>query len=228
MPEVNPAMSKANPGENRGAWVDEVHCIGCTNCAHTAPETFAMEEDYGRARVFAQWGNNADEIEEAVEVCPVQCIHMVHRSQLPFLEFVTQVRYKDNRVDVGMMQSGLGGNPFDLMHESYVFYEEYSAKQDHINAKFSAVQNAVRKEAVKTILKSRGGWVGRFVAKALDDFVANVTEVARDHTPDSVGTRKRSHRGPGLTFTKVDEDRPIPQHLALVPIRTLDAEATLL
>ena len=98
------------------------------------------------------------------------------------------MRFKDNRVDVGMMQSGLGGNPFDLMHESYVFYEEYSAKQDHINAKFSAVQNAVRKEAVKTILKSRGGWVGRFVAKALDDFVANVTEVARDHTPDSVGT----------------------------------------
>ena len=37
-------------------YVDEVTCIGCTNCAMIAQSTFFMEGEHGRARVFNQWG----------------------------------------------------------------------------------------------------------------------------------------------------------------------------
>lgn len=33
-------------------YVDEQTCIGCTLCATTAPNTFMIERDYGRARVM--------------------------------------------------------------------------------------------------------------------------------------------------------------------------------
>lgn len=35
-------------------YVDEYTCIGCTNCAHVAPNTFYMDDEHGRARVFQQ------------------------------------------------------------------------------------------------------------------------------------------------------------------------------
>ena len=42
------------PFFQRFVFVDESSCIGCTMCAGTAPATFFMEDDYGRARVFQQ------------------------------------------------------------------------------------------------------------------------------------------------------------------------------
>ena len=36
-----------------------------------------QEDDYGRARVHTQWGNDAELIEEAIEMCPVDCIAYV-------------------------------------------------------------------------------------------------------------------------------------------------------
>ncbi len=35
-------------------FVDEFSCIGCRNCNNVCPKTFAMEEEYGRARVMVQ------------------------------------------------------------------------------------------------------------------------------------------------------------------------------
>jgi hypothetical protein len=33
-------------------------CVtGCKNCANTAPDTFAIEEEFGRARVVSQLGD---------------------------------------------------------------------------------------------------------------------------------------------------------------------------
>ena len=46
-----------------------------------------MQEDHhGRARVHRQWGDSEDEIREAMDLCPVDCIHYVSRSQLALLE----------------------------------------------------------------------------------------------------------------------------------------------
>jgi ferredoxin len=43
------AYSGSDPrGEGRAVFVDEGTCIGCKNCTHCAPLTFAMEEDFER------------------------------------------------------------------------------------------------------------------------------------------------------------------------------------
>ena len=44
------------PVRAQHVYVDEVTCIGCTNCAMIAQSTFFMEGEHGRARVFQQWG----------------------------------------------------------------------------------------------------------------------------------------------------------------------------
>lgn len=88
--------------EQRAIFVDETTCIGtpprecfsintytgCKNCTMCAPETFAMEEVWGRARVTQQWGDEEDLIREAIDMCPVDCIYIVLKKQLALLEFV--------------------------------------------------------------------------------------------------------------------------------------------
>ena len=92
----------AEPGETRAVFVDEFSCIGCKQCVWAAPATFRMNDDYGRSRVFAQWLNKEEDLNVAIESCPVDCIHWVQRDDLPYLEHVT-VNYE--KVSVGIMQS---------------------------------------------------------------------------------------------------------------------------
>ena len=61
----------------RFTYVDEHSCIGCTYCATTARSTFFMEDDHGRARVFNQAGDSEELVQEAIDSCPVNCIHYV-------------------------------------------------------------------------------------------------------------------------------------------------------
>ncbi|WP_036482376.1 ferredoxin [Myxosarcina sp. GI1] len=70
----------------KGAYVDENRCIGCKHCAHTAPNTFYIESEHGRARVFNQDGDSLEIIEEAIDTCPVNCIHWVDWIELKQLE----------------------------------------------------------------------------------------------------------------------------------------------
>ena len=71
----------------RMTYVDEDTCIGCKNCALVARSTFFMNDDHlGKARVFAQGGDSEDLIAEAVESCPVDCIHYVAHEDLVTLE----------------------------------------------------------------------------------------------------------------------------------------------
>lgn len=56
--------------------------------AHWLKPLCRQEDDYGRARVMRQWGDDADAISEAIDLCPVDCIHYVPRDQLALLEFV--------------------------------------------------------------------------------------------------------------------------------------------
>lgn len=70
----------------RGVYVDEATCIGCRNCAHVARNTFYIEDNYGRARVFRQDGDAEDTIQEAIDTCPVNCIHWVDYTALQKLE----------------------------------------------------------------------------------------------------------------------------------------------
>ena len=74
------------PVRARFVYVDEHSCIGCTYCATTARSTFFMEEDHGRARVFDQAGDSEELVEEAIDSCPVSCIHYVSHEDLIILE----------------------------------------------------------------------------------------------------------------------------------------------
>ena len=69
-----------------GVYVDEMRCIGCTHCAHVARNTFYIEPDYGRARVVRQQGDSEALIQEAMDTCPVDCIHEVDYTELRQLE----------------------------------------------------------------------------------------------------------------------------------------------
>lgn len=70
----------------KGVYVDEMTCIGCKNCAHVSPNTFYIEPDHGRSRVYNQDGDSEDRIQEAIDTCPVDCIHWVEYTELKQLE----------------------------------------------------------------------------------------------------------------------------------------------
>ena len=67
-----------------------------------------QEEDYGRARVIAQWADDADAISEAIDLCPVDCIHYIRRDQLALLEFVMK---SCKREDAAILARRLPGRP---------------------------------------------------------------------------------------------------------------------
>ncbi|MDX2241967.1 MAG: ferredoxin [Leptolyngbyaceae cyanobacterium bins.302] len=70
----------------KGVYVDEITCIGCKHCAHVARNTFYIEPDYGRSRVVKQDGDAEEVIQEAIDTCPVDCIHWVDYTELKQLE----------------------------------------------------------------------------------------------------------------------------------------------
>ena len=62
---------------DKAVWVEEVDCIGCRYCAHVASNTFVMVPETGRCRAIRQDGDSIDRIQEAIDTCPVDCIHWV-------------------------------------------------------------------------------------------------------------------------------------------------------
>jgi len=70
----------------KGVYVDEVVCIGCKQCAHVARNTFYIEESYGKSRAIRQDADSEPVIQEAIDTCPVDCIHWVDYTELKKLE----------------------------------------------------------------------------------------------------------------------------------------------
>ena len=66
----------------KAVWVDESTCIGCRYCANVATNTFLIEERLGRSRAIRQDGDTTEVIQEAIETCPVDCIHWVKFEEL--------------------------------------------------------------------------------------------------------------------------------------------------
>ncbi|KAL5707484.1 hypothetical protein ACHQM5_018382 [Ranunculus cassubicifolius] len=78
--------------------------VGCKNCANVAPTVFEIEEDFGRARVHCQSGYS-DIVQQAIESCPVDCIHWTSAAQVSLLE--DEMR-RVERVNVALMLAGMG------------------------------------------------------------------------------------------------------------------------
>jgi len=74
----------------KAVWVDEAVCIGCRYCAHVAGNTFVVEADWGRSRAIRQDGDSTETIQEAIDTCPVDCIHWVSYEELPELQEQTR------------------------------------------------------------------------------------------------------------------------------------------
>ena len=70
----------------KAVWVDESNCIGCQYCVHVANNTFVVDEDLGRARVIRQNGDTLETVQEAMDTCPVDCMHWVEFEDLERLD----------------------------------------------------------------------------------------------------------------------------------------------
>ena len=101
------------------AFVDESRCIGCVQCATAAPNTFRIETRFGRARVVDQWADGPDAVADAVEICPVRCIHFVDPLlDLPILERVSGRLWKERGDGPGGISAKRGGgdaSPFEVV-----------------------------------------------------------------------------------------------------------------
>ena len=55
-------------------FVDQEECTGCGLCEEICPEVFQMNED-NVSEVYDADGASEDKIQEAIDDCPVECIH---------------------------------------------------------------------------------------------------------------------------------------------------------
>ena len=58
----------------KSVYVDQEECIGCGNCVDSCPDVFAMTDD-SVAEVASNYSASEEEIQEAIDICPVECIH---------------------------------------------------------------------------------------------------------------------------------------------------------
>lgn len=119
---INPFLDDSQPMDH--VFVDEFCCIGCKNCANIACEIFDIEEDFGRARAVCQSGN-PDLAQQAIDSCPVDCIHWTTAAQLSLLE--DEMRRME-RVNVGLMLSNMGGPTPDVFARASYRWEKRQAR----------------------------------------------------------------------------------------------------
>lgn len=54
--------------------VDEDECVGCESCTDLCPDVFEFDENTEKAKVIKPQGGDIVCIEEAIEICPTECI----------------------------------------------------------------------------------------------------------------------------------------------------------
>ncbi|XP_066362397.1 chaperone protein dnaJ C76, chloroplastic-like isoform X2 [Miscanthus floridulus] len=118
---INPFFDDSAPKDH--VFIDEFTCIGCKNCANICPGVFEIEEDFGRSRVYSQSGST-ELIQDAIDSCPVDCIHWTSAAQLSLLE--NEMR-RVERVNVGLMLAGMGAS-VDVFRMASARWEKRQAK----------------------------------------------------------------------------------------------------
>ncbi|GAV72261.1 DnaJ domain-containing protein/Fer4_15 domain-containing protein [Cephalotus follicularis] len=145
--------------EERAVFVDEVNCVGCLKCALFAQKTFAIESIYGRARVVVQWADPEDKIQAAIETCPVDCISMVHRSDLAALEFLMSKQPRGNvRVGASNTAGARVANIFVEVKKFKARVDDAINKTAKQNSKETELQREARSSAIQAI-RSISNWL---------------------------------------------------------------------
>jgi len=60
---------------SRKVVIETEECVGCQSCVELCPDVFGFDEDTEKAKVIREEGGSESCIQEAVETCPVECIH---------------------------------------------------------------------------------------------------------------------------------------------------------
>ncbi|GBF99059.1 hypothetical protein Rsub_11830 [Raphidocelis subcapitata] len=180
MPALNPRMAKnEDPAEDRAVFV----------CVWHAPATFRIEAEHGRSRAYAQWLNNEDELQSAIDSCPVSCIYWTTKDQLPALEYVMQNRVE--RVNVGIMMAGQG-RVDDVFSATESFLKERRRKEEaqaRATRRYSPAQEAARRDAAASLLREHLGWFAPMFKAALSSMESVVHGNGEDL---KVGKRRRA------------------------------------
>lgn len=229
---ANTKMGKnEDPNETRGVFVDECTCIGCKQCVWCAPATFRIEDDHGRSRVFGHWLDTEDDIQAAMDACPVSCIHWIEKEELPALEYVTQVVMK-NKVNVGVMMAGQGGGPADVWASTNKFLKEREEKrkQREKAARYSKAAAAARAAAADALARKQAGWFDNLVEKfGMTDATARMQSAMEASVYGSmsedeyesyirVGKRKRNKRRDMDAYgSRGENGGRVPSNRAIVP-----------
>lgn len=140
-----PRSSNAKPSLPVGLFVDEGLCIGCRQCAHAAPGTFAMDDELNVARVVTQWNDAEDAIEEAVLCCPKSCIFSVAKADLPMLEWIHANQPKQ-RVTLCSVES-MSGKGKGLEESPFVAMERFERRRAELLRDAAANAERARKKA---------------------------------------------------------------------------------
>jgi ferredoxin len=56
-------------------FIDTDECIGCESCVELCPDVFGFDEAAEKAFVKEAADGSEECIDEAIETCPVECIH---------------------------------------------------------------------------------------------------------------------------------------------------------
>lgn len=55
--------------------IETEECVGCESCVELCGDVFGFDDEAQKAVVILPEGGPEDCIEEAIESCPVECIH---------------------------------------------------------------------------------------------------------------------------------------------------------
>jgi ferredoxin len=55
--------------------IDYEECVACGNCEAVCPQVFRLNPGLGHSEVIDPFGAPEEKIQQAIDECPVQCIH---------------------------------------------------------------------------------------------------------------------------------------------------------